>query len=92
MAARAKGSAIWSEQDFNTLIEVVVKPVRRACTRGAKFGQDASRRARAVRAKCSLAGLTIEVETSGVTTSSANLLARRLIALLGRACTTHSVA
>ena len=42
----------------------VVKPVRRACARGSKFGQDASlthvasRRARAVRAKCSLAGLT----------------------------------
>ena len=41
----------------------IVKPVRRACARGSKFGQDASpyvasRRARAVRAKCSLAGLT----------------------------------
>ena len=37
----------------------LVKPVRRACARGSKFGQDASlRRARAVRAKCSLAGLT----------------------------------
>ena len=42
----------------------LVKPVRRACARGSKFGQDASlthvasRRARAVRAKCRLAGLT----------------------------------
>ena len=44
--------------------DMIVKPVRRACARGSKFGQDASlthvasRRARAVRAKCSLAGLT----------------------------------
>ena len=44
----------------------LVKPERRACARGSKFGQDArshsvyvaSRRARAVRAKCRLAGLT----------------------------------
>ena len=37
-----------------------VKPVRRACARGWIFGQNASRpaRARAERAKCSLAGLT----------------------------------
>ena len=45
----------------------IVKPVRRACARGSKFGQDASltqRRARAVRAKCSLAGLTTSKNTS----------------------------
>ena len=37
---------------------MLVKPVRRACARGWKFGQNASLRARAVRAKFSLAGLT----------------------------------
>ena len=51
---------------------LLVKPVRRACARGSKFGQDASlsrshtyvasRRARAVRAKCSLAARWTEVE------------------------------
>ena len=35
---------------------LIVKPVRRACARGWIFGQNA--RARAARAKCSLAGLT----------------------------------
>ena len=51
----------------------VVKPVRRACARGSKFGQDASlthvasRRARAVRAKCSLVGLTTREGARGAT-------------------------
>ena len=71
-------------QVYHALALTFVKPVRRACARGSKFGQDASlthvsevgrgrayvayvasRRARAVRAKCSLAGLTTLTLTRG---------------------------
>ena len=64
-AARTCASSCWFKKDGRkTICILLVKPVRRACARGSKFGRDASlthvasRRARAVRAKYSLAGLT----------------------------------